>query len=152
MADEQPTAATNGPPELLQAARAALHRADRDCALLRDAGVNDQELGDAVARIQEAHGLLWRLSRRVAGDEARTEAAPLTMSIDYVAWVLADRHVDHWTAQLLRLMVKADPVHRAQLATLFPREYAAVEEWYDAPFGQPAGWPVPHDPEGTRHA
>lgn len=140
MSDEHTTAATSEPIEILQAARAALNRAERACAMLRGAEVRDRELNDAVSRIQEAHGLLWRLSRKVAGEEDRNYNAPLHMSIDYVAWVLADRHADHWTADLLRLMAKSDPGHARQLETAFPREAAALKEWNDAPFGDVPGW------------
>lgn len=126
--------------EHLAETRALLNAAERKIAILRGTDVRDREVGDALARIQEAHALLWRYSRRVAGDDPEPKFAPLTMSIEYVAWVLADRNADHWTADLLRLFAKADPGRRALLAKLFPAEAKALEAWSQAPFGDVPEW------------
>jgi len=128
--------------EYLEAARLQLDAAERYCAVLRGRDVRYRELNDAVSRIQEAHGLLWQLSRRLAGHQELNEQAPLKMSIDYVAWVLGNRRIDHWTAELLRLLAKADPGHRARLAEAFPLEAAALEAWMNTPFGDVAEPPV----------
>lgn len=125
--------------EELAAARAAVNTAEHSCLVLRGLDLGDRELLDALGRIQEAHGLLWRLSRILAGDEVRNATAPLRMSIEYVAWVFADHKADHWTAQLLRLMAKADAYKLHQLAQAFPAEHAALLAWRDAPFGDVQG-------------
>jgi hypothetical protein len=137
----------NAPPaDQLAATRALLHTAERTLVDLRGDDVRDRELGDALSRIQEAHAILWRRSRRLAGDETLVERAPLTMDIAYVAWVLAERRVDHWTADLLRLFAKADPGRRVLLAKLFPKEAAALDAWSNSPFGDLTYWKVVSDP------
>lgn len=126
--------------EQLAEARALLNATERKLTLMRGTDVRDRELGDALARIQEAHALLWRYSRRVTGDDPEPQGGPLMMSLEYVAWVLADRNADHWTADLLRLFAKADPGRRALLAKLFPAEAKALEQWQRAPFGDVPEW------------
>lgn len=40
---------------------------------------------------------------------------------------------DSFTGQLLALMNKADPGNRARLQRAYPREYAALQWWKEAP-------------------
>lgn len=40
---------------------------------------------------------------------------------------------DSFTGQLLTLMGKADPGNRARLQRAYPREYAALQWWKEAP-------------------
>ena len=62
--------------------------------------------------------------------------APTTMSVDYVAWVLTDGRPDHFTAELLRLIAKADPSNQLRLREGFPDEVDAYNRWGAAPFGK----------------
>ncbi len=51
-------------------------------------------------------------------------------------WELVNEDADWFTAQLLRLIFKADPANRARLAKGFPDEVAIIEFW-----GEIGGFP-----------
>jgi hypothetical protein len=63
-------------------------------------------------------------------------SGPLPISVDYVAFMLGSETDDSFTAQLLRLIARSDPVNQGILAQAFPREFAAFRAWQASPDGR----------------
>jgi hypothetical protein len=130
-----PTAADLIPQTVI--ARYQLDVVERHVAIL--AGRLDAripEVDQARTAIQKAHAHLYQLTRKLAGNEIDPTAIaaqpPMSISTDYVAWVLGDERVDHFTAELIRLVAKADPGNRARLRRAFPHVVQAYEWWMAA--------------------
>ena len=47
-------------------------------------------------------------------------------------YLMYERSADHFTAQLMRLWMKADSSNRACMAVAFPAECQAMHEWYSS--------------------
>jgi len=44
----------------------------------------------------------------------------------------------NWSAQMLRLIAKSDPAHRAAIRLVFPSHVEAYEKWFTTPEGTDA--------------